>query len=149
VCCFVFRKNNVGKVVNSLNSTVNNNISENWISTGILLVSSQFDIEIEININLYISAYSYIQLGPRDRNTNPAWAKVEGSCCKTNARLPEGRMLLSLSCHKINILYTAILYRKAEPHSRDKRQMPNVVFSIWRSGDFSLAQSGQTPNAKH
>jgi hypothetical protein len=38
---------------------------------------------------------------------------------------------------------------EAEPHSRDKRQMPNVVFSIWRSGDFSLAQSGQTPNAKH
>jgi hypothetical protein len=60
VCCFVFRKNNVGKVVNSLNSTVNNNISENWISTGILLVSSQFDIEIEININLYISEYIVI-----------------------------------------------------------------------------------------
>jgi hypothetical protein len=47
------------------------------------------------------------------------------------------------------LLAIQILSPEAEPHGRDKRQMPNVVFSIWRSGDFSLAQSGQTPNAKH
>ena len=41
------------------------------------------------------------------------------------------------------------VFYKAEPHSRDKRQTPNVVFSIWHFGDFSLARSGQTPNAKH
>jgi hypothetical protein len=40
---------------------------------------------------------------------------------------------------------------EAEPHGRDKRQMPNVVFSIWHSGDFSLARRDkrQTPNTEY
>jgi len=69
-----------------------------------------------------------------------------GSAVVVTAKIPFCQTLLP---KKVPGFHNPMKDIEAEPHGRDKRQMPNVVFSIWHSGDFSLARSGQTPNAKH